>query len=339
MKRILFVLFISLCNTLTYSQDTVFVKGYYIVRYIKDEIVFKIQNEKLRQIGKPFYWGTDLTHDPFFFSLNINSRQLMEEDEIEPILCLRHDFKNIELYQFAPFDQFADLHKSVETILKEMKIMPDTIHFGMNDIFYECKADSVFLYKTYYIEGNALRLEIKNDYLQPKRSISFAMNLGIAPTMINRNISSFYTYYFYNCIILDPFKPPSGFLRVSPRFGVANKKRMPFGEASRFVIAKSQPPDWQRIAKRVKKKRFQSDDRSRFCQQQKWLSLFHSDHKTKSMSSSLFFVTAKSLFPFRNTRTDLRSARTAVRNRRTAFRNGRSDLRRVHLPLGGIIDG
>jgi hypothetical protein len=193
-----------------YSQDTLFVKGYYINRFEKKEIQLKKRNEDLK--AESHVIMIDYKMQSFFFSLNINSNIiLMNEDEIEYVLCSNVNYKNIEIYKFPPFNECINNYLVNENINNI-----GNIEFVKDNDYYIHEKDSVYIYKIYKIEGSALRVKFDNDFQNKKKHINLAVEWNIAPTTINNNIPSFYVYFFYNYRIFNPLLPLKGFVKWMP---------------------------------------------------------------------------------------------------------------------------
>ena len=70
----------------------------------------------------------------------------------------------------------------------------------------------MLIYQIYYIQGSAIRIKIENDYLNKANYFDIAVNWDIAPSVINRNIPSFYVYLFTKYDIIDCNRVPTGFI-------------------------------------------------------------------------------------------------------------------------------
>ena len=110
------------------------------------------------------------------------------------------------VFKFPPFNTFENKFFKNKDIIKD-------VNFPNNCHYYFSTKDTVHVYKINYIEGSALRVEVKNDYLDSKNNLSLAIDWDITPSIVNRNIPSFYVYFFYKCDIIDCGSSPNGFLR------------------------------------------------------------------------------------------------------------------------------
>ncbi len=209
MRTIILLCGLILVTISAYSQDTVYVKGYYIERYSKSEVLSKKQNDDLKAKGKSYETMIDYKMQPFFFTLKVNSDiKLMKIDEIESILCLDLDYKNVEIFKFPPFNN------KMRSYFDNLNIQIKNVEFGINQNYYTSEKDSVHFYKLYSVEGHALRIKLDNDYLNTKTSLILATEWDIVP-IVNKNIPSFYVYLFYDCNIINPIFPLRGFIKWS----------------------------------------------------------------------------------------------------------------------------
>jgi hypothetical protein len=207
MKKIILLYSVLTLSISVFPQDTLYLKGCYLQRYDKKEILFKKQNEDLKLRSKSYKTMIDYKMQPFFFTLKINSNiTLMKEDEIASIFCSSQNYHNVEIFQFPPFNNQA------KKFIDSLNIHVPRISFKTDSNYYMIKKDTLHLYKIYYIEGYALRIKLDNDYLNPRAFITLATEWNIAP-IVNRNIPSFYIYLFYNYKIASSTKLPQGFIK------------------------------------------------------------------------------------------------------------------------------
>lgn len=208
MKRIGLLCSLILIAILVFSQDTVYLKGYYIERYNKKEILLNEQNKSLKSGGRSYEVMIDYKMQPFFLTTKVNSNlTLMKEDDIESLLCSNLDYKNLEVFKFPPFNDY------IQSYFDTLNIHVRNTEFIIDQDYYINEKDNVYLYKLYHIEGYALRVKLENDYLNSKTYITLATEWDIIPTIINRNIPSFYVYLLYNYNIVSLTTLPKGFTK------------------------------------------------------------------------------------------------------------------------------
>lgn len=175
---------ITLCTFAIYchSQDTVYIEGLLIRKYLKDEILFKITNKIFKQQGQSYQQMIDYSVQSYFFTLKIDSAVvLMNDSDIAPIVCANQNYKNLEVYQ-----------------------LPDSPYIYPKDCqYYVNPKDSNYVYEIYNLKGKALRFQIRNDYLDKSRNIDLEVNWHIDSFSVNRNIPSFYLYVFLDANIAN----------------------------------------------------------------------------------------------------------------------------------------
>ena len=192
---------INLC----FSQDSVFVEGLYIQRFLKKEISFIIQNDILRQEGKPSQWMIDYRTQSYYFTLKIDSTiTLMNEKELESIIYPHTNYKNLEVFMFPPFNDYVNNLVKDKVVTCETKFSNDCSYFTLEN-------DTVHVYKIYKIRGNALRIIVDNNYLDSRRNIKMEFNWNIDSSNLNRKIPFFYAYLFYRYESIDCHYQPQGF--------------------------------------------------------------------------------------------------------------------------------
>lgn len=208
MKKLILLYFFVAIPSIIYSQDTLYVRGYYIERYLKSDLEPEIV------IGEPSgnaQSKDNIAMEQFYFPLQINSRQpLAAKESIAMVFQANPDYKNTDIFQFSPVGVIEDSFRS-------LKLPMDGIIFPpvATESYYILEGDSSHLYKIYYIEGSTLRVEVENDYLNPDRTSYLIEKWGIAPLTVNLSIPSFYVYVFYKCDMIQSALPLEGFTKVS----------------------------------------------------------------------------------------------------------------------------
>jgi hypothetical protein len=190
MKKILLLIIPFFVSNYCISNDTVYVEGLFIRKYLKSEILFKMENEFLKQQEKSYQQMIDYKVWSFFCTLKIDSTIiLMNENEIEPMICANQNYKNVEIYQFPKFPYI----------------------FSKDCQYYINSKDTNYVYKIYNIKGKALRFEVRNDYLNQLRNIELEVHWHIDSYSVNKNIPYFYLYSFLDIDIVDCSFSVAGF--------------------------------------------------------------------------------------------------------------------------------
>ena len=177
-----------------FAHDSIFLEGYYIQRFKKNEIDFRLKNEELRKQGKSYYQMIDYTVDLYYFSIKANNINLIDSSSIKSIIRAENNYKNIEIYKFPPFGGLQYKYNLPE-------IDYDNLNSFDNPNYYYLDEDTIHLYKIYFISGKAIRLTVENDYLNTKRNIELAIHWNITSTDINKNVPYIYIYMFYDFYI------------------------------------------------------------------------------------------------------------------------------------------
>jgi hypothetical protein len=196
-----------------FSQDTVYIEGLYITKYLKNETLFRLKNKVLRQQKKSFQTMIDYTNQAYFCTLKRDSAiVLMNEKDVEPMICFNQSYRNVEIYKFPPFNEYFDVFFKDKSIIHNM-------NFPENCSCYFNENDTAHVYRVYRIRGYALRIRINHDYLDPKRNFKIS-EMNIDSYTINENAPSFYVYLFYQCDIIDCSSPPNNFVKWEPNIEI-----------------------------------------------------------------------------------------------------------------------
>jgi len=189
MKKIAIFFFATIITYIGMSQDTIYVEGIYIQRFLKSETKFRIENKILRDKGESFATMIDYRLDKFFFSIKVSHRiTLMDETDIVPALGNQNSYKNLEVFQLPSGWTIDDT--STDTDFPQKKISGD-----LKQYFFSTN-DTLFLYKAFKIYGTAVRYTVNNDYLIPTRDRDLHL-MGINSTLISRGIPYFFLYSFF----------------------------------------------------------------------------------------------------------------------------------------------
>lgn len=205
MKRIILSFSLFFLVSLCFSQDSVYVEGFYIQRFLKREISFKAQQLILSQEGKSFQQMIDCHTQSFYFASKIDSViSLMDENGLYSMLYSSINYKNIEVFMFPPFN------KHVNDLIRDIPITYES-NVSKGGSYFTLENDTVNVYKIYRIQGHALRLIIDNDYLNMQRNINMEVNWNIDSSNINKKIPSFYAYFFFRYKMNECQYQPQGF--------------------------------------------------------------------------------------------------------------------------------
>jgi hypothetical protein len=106
--------------------------------------------------------------------------------------------KNTEIYLIPPFEDYFS------RIIRDRNIIVRNNSRPLGNNYYIMENDEEHLYQIFYIEGDALRLKIDYDYLNPRSSLQFGFEHNIPLPTINRTLASIYCYLFYNIDNVSP---------------------------------------------------------------------------------------------------------------------------------------
>jgi hypothetical protein len=138
-----------------HCKDTVSIKGLYLIKFNKSEIVFSFKNESLRKEGKAYEKMIDFEKEAFFLPIGDSKNDIVDTiNNWNPF-----DQKNI---YFLPINQKSKGY--LEKFCPEKAALTKFINFS-NQSFYMMKGDENHLYSICYIEGYAIELKLENNEL------------------------------------------------------------------------------------------------------------------------------------------------------------------------------
>ena len=163
------------------------------------------------------------------FINNLNNYNINRETELQHTLSFF--YKKKEYYFFPPY--FTENGEDVLTSKKSYgqsffndSLRVDSIVFPKNAPFYIKNDVDDELYQFFYIEGEAIRVMEKYDYLRDLSSHTLfeKWNLGSVNCYFSfdKSIPYFYIYLFYKVNKIDVNRPPTGFYLWQQEGNVGN---------------------------------------------------------------------------------------------------------------------
>lgn len=147
-----------------------YIEGFYIIQYLKSEVFGANCDGQVIDYSKKY----------FYFTESVNGVKMMV-DSIQIFHSLSNEhYKNIEIYQFPPFDSIDN-----KCCYNSNSILSDGPFFILH-------GDSLHVYSIHRIRGHAIRLTIDNDYLNTSRRMRLAVEYNI--DNVEDRIPSFYLY-------------------------------------------------------------------------------------------------------------------------------------------------
>lgn len=165
MKHIFFFLFTLTVSSAynSQAQDTVLVKGYYIIRYNKSEIESKEKNLILKKEGRKYFEPIDYERAYYFIPNNDSLTSI--EESVSSYIC---DYKATNYY--LPQDGYK--RKFIFTTLGKSIIEKESSYFN-NPVYY-ASDNKKFLYCIYRIEAKAIKYQLQNT-----KEIRYKFNLRV----------------------------------------------------------------------------------------------------------------------------------------------------------------
>ena len=203
MKKFLPVLLIVFSIYNCSSQDTMYIEGIVIQRYLKSETLVRLNNEVIREQGKSFKWMIDFRLQSYYFTVRIDSSlNLIDERDIATMVGYPRNYKNVEVFKWLTKNNEFTRGFPLDCGRESLK----------NTQFFTFPRDTLHVYRVFKLKGLALRTEIENDiYSFPMRTINLEM-MGISSFDTSRRIPKFYLYSFINIDKLDCSYPLIGFI-------------------------------------------------------------------------------------------------------------------------------
>jgi hypothetical protein len=155
------------------AQDVdslIYIKGYYVTRSLKQEIVFSYEKKIKKERGESYATPIDNTQLSFFVPVQIGEEIVCEEIMIMENF-LNH-VQNDSIYYIIPHRHYNDFLKTITVITTDASkaacVLSEYWNFSP---YYEVNENNEFLFKCIYIEGYALHKynqefdKKKQDYL------------------------------------------------------------------------------------------------------------------------------------------------------------------------------
>ena len=157
MKKI--ILLIALCHIqFCFAQDIdslVEIKGYYVTRYLKHEIVFAYEQDIKREKRESYATPIDYTQSSFFVPIQIGEKIVCKTDMLTERF-LNH-IQNDSVYYVIPHRHYNDFLKEINVITTDVSKETCIRNAGMDfSPYYEVSGNNEFLFKCFYMEGHAL---------------------------------------------------------------------------------------------------------------------------------------------------------------------------------------
>lgn len=161
----------------SFSQkiDSVSIKGYYVTRFLKEEISFSYE-QKIKKIrGESFSTPIDYTQISFFIPVCIDDSLIIENKDILKRVTTENNMNKDSLYYLPTSNRIKPYIKhlfNVEYDLsKEISILSEV---GRLSPYYIDDESNKYLYKCFFINGCAIKRTIEN--IEKNR---FPINLDI----------------------------------------------------------------------------------------------------------------------------------------------------------------
>lgn len=146
-------------TTSEYNCDSTYeITGYYIERYVKEEVLSYYKNEELKAEGKSYESIIDFNVNSYFIQA--------EQNEIS----LADTVINWDLFNKSDVYYLPNSLKTTKYLKKFCPSKSDQVEIvnlssQYNCLYYELKISDKYLYKIYFLRGNEIIAEIENNEL------------------------------------------------------------------------------------------------------------------------------------------------------------------------------
>jgi len=135
------------------TDSLIYIKGYYMSRFFKDEIIFSYEQEVNREKKESYTVVMDYRQFSFFVPTQVGNKIVCKKDMItEKIL----NYKQNDSIYVIPYKRYNDLLKRINAVTtdvsKETVIFSAAMHLSP---YYEISGNDNHLYKCIYVEGYA----------------------------------------------------------------------------------------------------------------------------------------------------------------------------------------
>ncbi|TSJ38706.1 hypothetical protein FO440_19570 [Mucilaginibacter corticis] len=140
------------------------IKGYYITKISKADIVNYYKQKLREQKGKSFFVMTDIEHTSFFLPVQIEGKVLLNADNLKDQIKHHNDFNKDTLF-------YMPLSKRSEEYIKYLskkeidlsKVISLFNQFPGKGFYFTIKSHNDYLYKCVYLEAYAQYFEVENN--------------------------------------------------------------------------------------------------------------------------------------------------------------------------------
>ena len=164
MRQIVLSLLLVFSLTMAYGKKTtVYIKGYYVTRYVKNEIQDHYVQKVRRAEGKSHKTYIDFMEYSYFIPIQIGRDTILSKESIHESIIMINDLSKDSIY-FLPRIQYYeeylyDIFKKNIDLTKELCLFSD---LAKSYPYYLSQLSEKYIYKCIYIEGEALTKVLEN---------------------------------------------------------------------------------------------------------------------------------------------------------------------------------
>lgn len=163
MKRIIIIAFLCYLHNSIYSQDIdslITIKGYYVTAIQKQDVEFSFEQQIQKAEGKSFSIPIDSKQNSYFIPVQVGNKNICDKNLV--IEKFQKNEQNDSIYVIPNAHNIGALEKIhivQASIYKEIFILSNALRLSP---YYEICGNSNLLFRCTYIEGYAIRRNIKD---------------------------------------------------------------------------------------------------------------------------------------------------------------------------------
>ena len=164
MKQIILLIAFCTISSCILAQDVdslIEIKGYYVVRFEKQQIAFGYEQKLKEKRGESYSIPIDYESYPFFIPIQVGNNVVCKEDSVTEnfLNYIRGESTYVVLHREHHIDFFKELNLSTIDISKEICIINNCWRISP---YYEVEGNEEFLFKCVYIEGKILHKHVRD---------------------------------------------------------------------------------------------------------------------------------------------------------------------------------
>jgi hypothetical protein len=161
-KMAIAIILIAYCYCTAFAQATdslIDIKGYYVVSFLKREILFSYEQKERKANGKSYSIPIDYQSGFSFVPTQVGNKKIYDEDVIAKRMHSRKQGDSLFIMPALSNNRLLqELKIDTRNISKSTCILSEAIALSP---YYEIEGDTIHLFRCVYLEGKAYHLHLQ----------------------------------------------------------------------------------------------------------------------------------------------------------------------------------